>query len=528
MGAQLTFLFEIEAIVMDSLSLSDSLSPPVPGSPRQQRQLPLQQLEQRLQTAGSYSDWLQLAREYDQLSGAERWREREESRLYDYAEVRARRNKLRNLLNAGAHRELLYALNEGIHGNMAGMGRPLLYERARCGTKQLIHSYVAAMVQALEFIHQAPEAVISYAEKLDFFRRASHCYGRSALLLSGGAGLIYFHHGVVQELMDQDLLPNVISGSSAGSIICGQLGSQTDAELRAGYFTHKRYVEPTQTHLLDVVRGRITEQEAKVARERLLDEVVPLDLTFQEAFEHTGRYINISISPMEKHQTSRLMNAITSPNVFIRSAVSASSSIPGLMAPERLFAKGFDGKPRPYLASRRWVDGSVAGDLPAKRLMRLYGVNHFIVSQINPLVVPFLRDGKARRSQGYRGALNEALVKLLRETLVKSERLLDQRGELGNRAAAQLAYIIRMLDQDYLGDINILLDKADIHWRHIFFDYRPGETDHLVQLGRRATWANIPRIKNAALVSKALDRILEDLNQTGLQDQAGHIHHLYT
>ncbi len=57
------------------------------------------------------------------------------------------------------------------------------------------------------------------------------------------------------------------------------------------------------------------------------------DLTFQEAFELTGYSINISVAPAELHQTSRLLNAITSPNVFIRTAVMASCAVPGVFPP---------------------------------------------------------------------------------------------------------------------------------------------------------------------------------------------------
>ncbi|WP_158643457.1 patatin-like phospholipase family protein [Ketobacter alkanivorans] len=488
----------------------------------------LRQLEKRMASSHSYQHWLELAKEHDTRSGSTLWREETKSSLYDYNEINARHKKLKTLLNAGAHRELLYALNEGIHGNMGGMGRAVLYNRAKAGTKTLIDSYVITIAQAMDCIHNSPNNVISYPDKLDFFRRASHCYGRSALMLSGGAGLIYFHHGVVQELIDHDLLPNVISGASAGSIVSAMLGTKTHAELKAGYFTGKRYEETNNTRLMDVFMGRTTEQQARASRERTLDEVIAMDLTFQEAFEHTGRYINISISPAEKHQSSRLMNAITSPNVFIRSAVAASCSIPGLMPSERLYAKGFDGKARPYLASRRWVDGSVSGDLPAKRLMRLYGVNHFIVSLINPMVVPFIEDVKTTQTKGFRNALTEAFIRVLNEGLSTSEKFFDRRGDMGSRIAAQLAYLIRMLEQNYLGDINILLEKSDFKWRHTVFEFKDGEIENLINIGKRSTWPKIAMIKNAALISKTLDRILEELNQQNLSEQAKGKHHIYT
>ena len=37
-----------------------------------------------------------------------------------------------------------------------------------------------------------------------------------------------------------------------------------------------------------------------------------------------------------------------------------------------------------------YMDGSVALDLPLERLRELFNVNHFIVSQVNPHVIPFL------------------------------------------------------------------------------------------------------------------------------------------
>jgi NTE family protein len=53
------------------------------------------------------------------------------------------------------------------------------------------------------------------------------------------------------------------------------------------------------------------------------------DLTFREAFEVSGLRINITVSPREVHQQSRLLNAVTSPNVLIREAVLASCAVPG-------------------------------------------------------------------------------------------------------------------------------------------------------------------------------------------------------
>src|SRR5690606_2553277 len=62
----------------------------------------------------------------------------------------------------------------------------------------------------------------------------------------------------------------------------------------------------------------------------------------------------------------------------------------GIYPPVSLWAKNIDGERVPYIPGRKFVDGSIQDDLPVRRLARLFGVNHSIVSQTNPHVVPFL------------------------------------------------------------------------------------------------------------------------------------------
>lgn len=48
------------------------------------------------------------------------------------------------------------------------------------------------------------------------------------------------------------------------------------------------------------------------------------DRTFEEAYEETGWILNISVSSIHNKDVARLLNYVTSPNVLIWSAVSAS------------------------------------------------------------------------------------------------------------------------------------------------------------------------------------------------------------
>jgi NTE family protein len=465
-------------------------------------------VERRLDAARTHQEWLSAATDHDAQTGAHAWRSQEDSSLYDAAELRVRHDRLRALMAAGNVHELLYVLNEGVHGNLCGMGRAALYNRALTGTKTLIDDYVVAVVEALSCIERASD--VDHAAKVDFFRRASHCYGRSALMLSGGAGLIYFHHGVVQALIDADLLPSVLSGASAGSWICAQIGTRTDAELRAGYFERLRYPLPYHLNAFKVMAGLEPEASSLTVKQLALDSFCN-DMTFQEAYEHTGRYINVSIASADRHHTSRLMNAITSPNVYVRSAIDASSSVPGLVPPVRLHAKGADGRPKPYLPSQRWVDGSVAQDLPAKRLARLFGVNHCIVSLINPIALPFVRDTKRTPRKTLGDRLRPLAHSALREVLGLVEQYGSAVGPSTLTPALLMAHTL--VDQDYTGDINIILQGSEYRWMNALFTYRgESEMQALVDAGRRATWPKLPQIRNATLIARALDGILERLD----------------
>src|SRR5690606_6301699 len=134
---------------------------------------------------------------------------------------------------------------------------------------------------------------------------------------------------VVQTLINEDMLPNILAGASAGSWMCAQIGTHTDEELKNGYFEKKIYNLPAVDNTWDFIRHGST-IDINESKQVVIDSFAN-DMTFQEAFEHTGRYINVTVAPAEKHQSSRLMNAITSPNVYIRAAIDASSAVPGLL-----------------------------------------------------------------------------------------------------------------------------------------------------------------------------------------------------
>lgn len=463
------------------------------------------QVRRALKTASSYQEWREAALDWDRLKGLDRWRRRDHSQQYDYNSIRRRLDRLRSLKKKEDNRGLLYTLGEGIHGNMAGMGQAGLYGHALSGTKLLIEDYIEEVVHTLEHLASEDAGDIEPEQKLDFFRRASHCFGHTAFMMSGSGSLLYFHMGVVRALLEADLLPSVMSGSSGGSIVGSIVCSHTDEELR-------ELIDPVVflERMPDSAKRSGTAEQSEI--EESLRPFLPDDLTFQKALEKTGRAMNVSIAPAETHQTSRLLNATTSPTVLMRSAVMASAAVPGIFPPVTLQALDDEGKRKSYLPSRRWVDGSVSDDMPAKRLARLYGVNHYIVSQTNPHVLPFVTDGHRKKTS--LGLLQNASLRATREWFNAVTMIID-RADKGNGRITQATSLMRsIINQDYVGDINILPDYRLVNPRNLL-GY-PGEKQVLKYFasGERCTWPKLEMIRLQTRISRTLREILQRYENT--------------
>ena len=478
----------------------------------------LKKLQRQMDQCTNYEEWRQLAQDHDELSGQKRWREVDQSSQYDYSQIRLRLDRLRSLRSRHDYQGLLFTLNEGIHGNMGGMGRSSLYRRAKFGTKRLIEQYIEEIDDSLRLLAELPAEDISAQDKMDFFYRANICFGRSALMLSGGGVLGFYHMGVVKSLLEQNLLPRVVSGSSAGSIVAGVVGTHTEQEL-------EHFYDPANVHFE-------AEREASVFSrmffgsnpqidvgdlEGIIARLVP-DLTFQEAYEKTGRQISITVAPSEPHQRSRLLNAITSPNVYIRSAVMASCAVPGVFPPVMLMAKNVHGEAQPYLPTRKWVDGSIADDLPAKRLSRLYSTNHYIVSMVNPIATPFLSNDKER------GRLSAALgslgIGVGREVLNFYRGIAQKQGDNWPRFNMLLNGIHALMDQEYSGDINIVPSFGWYNPAKILSHLSEKELVDLMEGGEHSAFPAIESMRLCTKISRTMEEILHRFEYGDLKPDA--------
>jgi hypothetical protein len=98
---------------------------------------------------------------------------------------------------------------------------------------------------------------------------------------------------------------------------------------------------------------------------------------------------------------------------------------------------------------------SIADDLPAKRLSRLYSTNHYIVSMVNPVATPFLSGGGRERSQMAR-ALGALGIGVSREVLNFYRGIVQRKGDTWPRFNMLMNGVHALIDQEYSGDINII------------------------------------------------------------------------
>ena len=171
-----------------------------------------------------------------------------------------------------------------------------------------------------------------------------------------------------------------------------------------------------------------------------------------------------------------------------------------------LAAKNDRGERQAYLASRKWVDGSISDDLPAKRLSRIYGVNHFIVSQVNPHVVPFVTD--TRRDTAPLAIVKQATSRTAREWLNAGASLLEKPLSLSPTLNRITNAGLSIINQDYVGDVNILPDKLLFNPLKLLAHRSADEVLELITMGERATWPKIEMIRVQSKIGRTLDEIV--------------------
>jgi predicted acylesterase/phospholipase RssA len=263
------------------------------------------------------------------------------------------------------------------------------------------------------------------------------------------------------------------------------------------------------------------------------------DFTFQEAFDRTGRILNIVVTPKNSTDPPRLLNYLTAPHVLVWSAAVASSSLPGVFEANKLMVKDADGTERfESAAGVSFKDGSMEADLPMQQIQEMFNVNHFLISQANPHAVMFASFdlNTSIWTNPIIGMMNGVLLFLKSQTKSWFANVVEL---VGGRRLAPLfdtrrGVASQFFTQEYEGrDCDISL----IPWiKHRgFFSallhciYNPSQEEFLdwIAAAERQTWKYIPAIKSHIAEEMTLDRcvqrlrkrlVIESLNKRKRQD----------
>ena len=462
-----------------------------------------------MRQATDYETWREAAVVLDRREGLEDWKADETSDDYDWRLIRSRLRQLRDFHAREDIRGLVHHLRQGLHWNLGNIGNSQLYGHTRVGTKHLVQEYISEVVAVLNYLCDTEFDEFPYSEKLRFFQEVALSYGRSGLMLSGGATLGLFHVGVLKALYEQDVLPNVISGSSAGSVVAATVGTRAPEEMEELVKAENSYYhfwKPLK--LRDVVERRSLMDPAQVRR-AIASNV--RDMSFEESFELSGKVVNITVSPAASNQPPRLLNYLTFPYLCLREAVLASCSVPFLFPPVMLMSRNEHGERVPFMPLLKWNDGSLKSDLPMLRLRRLHNVNHFVVSQTNPHVIPFLTNHLPGQS-GLAGAAREFAMSTVRQQARNALNFTRSTLPPGG-LRSHVENVSSILEQDYRGHVTIFPERT--LWRFARVTANPNLQDvkRFILEGERASWARMSMIRNQVAIGQTLERCVARLER---------------
>lgn len=475
--------------------------------------------------ATNFQEWKDVSEQLDSVLGNNKWKMEDESEVYDYELVKSRKLELEQCRESGDMKRLLFMVRTQLERNLGNMGDVRLYKSSQTGTKTIIEDYISECELCLqELLKHGESDSLTEVQILDTLIQTRKSFGRTALVLSGGSMLGLLHIGVMRELMHANLLPRIISGSSAGSIFASILCIHFDNEIDELFNTlieeNFNIFEETGNEESFFVRlARFLKHGTILDNKYLATTMQSLlgSFTFQEAYNRTRKILNVTVSPASIYESARILNHLTAPNVLIWSAVCASCSVPFVFPSYTLLAKDsttgeiYSWSPSPM----KFIDGSVDNDLPLSRLSELFNVNHFIACQVNPHVVPFMRATSAVTSMvedfgsgigSWRHFLTEGQNMFTEEL----SHYLYVSHELGifKNLSSKLRSVI---SQKYTGDITIVPGVQLIELKDLFKNPTKDMFLKSHLRGQRATWPNLALIRNHCAIELALDKSIHQL-----------------
>mmetsp|Transcript_12893 Transcript_12893/g.19267 ORF Transcript_12893/g.19267 Transcript_12893/m.19267 type:complete len:919 (+) Transcript_12893:140-2896(+) len=355
-----------------------------------------------------------------------------------------------------------------------------------------------------------------------FLKRARASYGRTALCLSGGAMMGCYHFGSVKALLEVGLLPHIISGTSAGSVIGAMVCTRTDEELMEDLKPEllAEHMTIFQSSWGDRLKhwwqhGTMFDQDDWLRRVKFFTKG---DMTFEEAYKKTGRVLCVTLSATTKKAPPILINHITAPNVTICSACIASASVPGFVDPMRLHVKDDNGVVRVQpMTDETYRDGSIDSDIPTSGLSEMLNCRFFLAAQANPHIVPFFYNSKgdvgrpSRWSSGMRddswrgGFLLSALEMYLKNDMRSKFHFL-------NDVDVAVGFTSTMMAQaTYSGTTTIVPDTCLKDYFLLFEEQSEDDMKRYFQGGAVAAYQHVSFLKLHYAVANTLDECLASL-----------------
>lgn len=460
-------------------------------------------------SARTYDEFLAAAASYEEATGAARWRDGVELPGVDVPLLQTHTAELRRLRESRQAERLVAALEEALYRHQGELSDARLYGTSVLGPPRVAERFWDEVEAAIDALADTDATGLDPALVAARFQRAAHVFGRSGLLLSGGASLGFFHIGVMRALFRQGLLPTVLSGASMGAMVACGVGARTDAELTA-LFADLGALRTDALRMLPPAEMR--RQRSVYDPSQLRDVILHNngDHTFGEAFARTGRVVNVSVSPTRERQKPRVLCHLNASDVTLLSAALASSAVPGAFPPAVLEQRGRDGATRTYMGTETWIDGTFKGDVPKQRLARLHSVNHFIVSQVNPHVAPY---GRIVQRQGVVPFLVDAAVSSIRVRAAHDLGLVRRAlAPTPLYGAIDLAHAL--VDQSYGGDIDIHPRFRPAALLRTFANISRDELEAHVLEGERSTWPLVARIRDQTRVERGLSRAVARLKSS--------------
>ncbi|VEU19966.1 DEKNAAC100640 [Brettanomyces naardenensis] len=479
----------------------------------------VKELLKKQQDAKTYSEWLDISIELDEILHNDKWKEDPASDLYDYQMIQSQLQELQNARNNRDYRKMIYIIRTSWRRNFAGIDNIQLYKHCYVGTKKLIEDYLAECEQCLvELV--SPDCPLDDRYILEMLVQTRKNFGRMAITMSGGGTFGLTGIGVFAALFENGIFPKMVSGSSCGSImsaiVCSKLSGEVMSileqlfEVQFEVFGGEDEPETPFSTL-----GRFLKYGVCFDNRRLKDTIKMLvgDITFKEAYNKTGRILNITVSPASIHDQPTLLNYLTAPNVLIWSAICASCSLPFIFPPSIIYEKDFKtGMIREWSNPMvKFVDGSVNGDLPITRLSEMFNVNHVIACQANPHILPLVRFSMECDDQESRVTPTLFVKRLLKRSFTVASweitHYLDIMNEIGIFPNA-CTKVKQLFLQPYRGDITILPNIKLENMSVLFANPTPDFLWNCIIWGAKATWPKLRMIKDHCCIEFALDKYI--------------------